>query len=285
MLELLLEPFLYNYVFYSLLVATIIGAATAFVSVYLIASGWSLLGDALSHAVVPGVALSYIFAAPYVIGANIAAIIAIIIMQLLKKFTILKKDAILGLVFTSFLSYGLIIASIYPREIRITTILFGNLLTLNNQEIIQTIAITITIMFIIAILRKNLMLLFLDEIQAKIVGINITLLKNIFFLLLCMIIISALQSIGALLIVSMLITPGATASLLSDDFNKVTIIAIIIGIFTGFIGAYISYFLNVPTSAMIVVMQGALFFITFIFAPKYGLLKKYLRMKKYAKIS
>lgn len=279
MLELLLEPFTYDYMTKAIWVSAMVGAVCAFLSCYLMLKGWSLMGDALSHSVVPGVAGAYVLGFPYSVGAFIAGILAALAMTFVRSVTRLKEDAIIGFIFSLFFAIGLLIASLNPISVNVQSIIFGNILAIASYDIIQVQIIVFVSAVIMLFIWKDLLVTFFDEIHAKSVGINTTLLKVIFFTLLSACTVAALQTVGAILVVAMVITPGATAYLLTDNFKKLLIIAVCLGTFTSGFGAYISYFLDGSTGGLIVVFQTLLFLLAFFFAPKYGVVSSRRRIR------
>ncbi|QBQ64157.1 metal ABC transporter permease [Actinobacillus indolicus] len=274
MLELLLEPFSYDYMFKAIVVSGAIGAVCAFLSAYLMLKGWSLIGDALSHAVVPGVALAYALSLPYAVGAFFSGFLATIAILAVKSVTKLREDAVIGFIFTTFFALGLLIISINPTSVNVQSIILGNILGIADEDMLQVVIILSVSLFFLVIYWKDLLLVFFDEIQAKAVGISPMRLKVLFFSLLSACIVAALQSVGAILVIAMVVTPGATAYLLTDKFGKLLIIAISLGGFSGFFGAYLSYFVDGATGGFIVTLQTLLFLLAFFFAPKYGLLSR-----------
>ncbi|KAE9532256.1 metal ABC transporter permease [Ursidibacter sp. B-7004-1] len=274
MIEWLLEPFSYDYMFKAIVASGAIGAVCAFLSAYLMLKGWSLIGDALSHAVVPGVALAYAFSLPYAIGAFFSGFIATIAILAIKSVTKLKEDAIIGFIFSTFFAFGLLIISINPTSVNVQSIILGNILGIADEDMLQVAIILGVSLFFLIIYWKDLLLVFFDEVQAKAVGISPIRLKILFFSLLSACIVTALQSVGAILVIAMVVTPGATAYLLTDRFGKLLIISIILGGVTGSVGAYLSYFADGATGGFIVSLQTLIFLIAFFFAPKYGLLPR-----------
>lgn len=274
MLELLLEPFSYDYMFKAIVVSGAIGAVCAFLSAYLMLKGWSLIGDALSHAVVPGVALAYALSLPYAVGAFFSGFLATIAILAVKSVTKLREDAVIGFIFTTFFALGLLIISINPTSVNVQSIILGNILGIADEDMLQVVIILSMSLFFLVIYWKDLLLVFFDEIQAKAVGISPMRLKVLFFSLLSACIVAALQSVGAILVIAMVVTPGATAYLLTDKFGKLLIIAISLGGFSGFLGAYLSYFADGATGGFIVTLQTLLFLLAFFFAPKYGLVSR-----------
>lgn len=286
LLAFLIEPFQYEYMLKAIIMCLLVGIVCAFLSTYLVLKGWSLMGDALSHSVVPGVAGAYALNFPYAIGAFFTGILAAMAMGLVKHFTKLKEDAIIGLVFSSFFAVGLIIVSLYPMPINLNSIIFGNVLGISDGDALQATIITVISLVILLVYWKDLMLLFFDEVQASTIGMPVLWLKILFFGLLSACVVAALQTVGAILVIAMVITPGATAYLLTDRFGVMLILSVIIGGLTSFIGAYVSFFLpGGTTGSLIVILQSSLFMLAFIFAPKHGQLAKVRAAKKHRKLA
>jgi manganese/iron transport system permease protein len=270
MIEDILLPFSYAYMFNAMWVSSLVGGLCAFLSAYLMLKGWSLIGDALSHSIVPGVAGAYILGLPFALGAFVAGGLAAAAILFLQQRTGLKEDAIIGLTFTSFFGLGLFISSLSPISVDIKTITMGNILAITSQDTIQLVIISAVSLIILIWKWKDLMVTFFDEKHAKSIGLNPTYLKIIFFTLLSASCVAALQTVGAFLVVAMVVTPGATAYLLTDKFPKLLIYSVIIGSLTSFFGAYLSFFIDGATGGLIVVLQTLIFLIAFLFAPKYG---------------
>ncbi|WP_367680483.1 metal ABC transporter permease [Candidatus Fukatsuia anoeciicola] len=274
MLELLLQPFNYNYMVKAMWVSMIVGGICAFLSAYLILKGWSLIGDALSHSVVPGVAGAYVLGLPYIMGAFFTGILAILAMMLIRHITRLREDAIIGFIFSIFFAAGLLIISLNPISVNVQSIILGNILGIADIDILQ-IEIIALISFIVLYLKwKDLLVVFFDENYAFSLGLSPLRLKLLFFILLSACIVTALQTVGVILVIAMVITPGATAYLLTDRFSHLLIISIIMGAFTSVFGTYLSFYLNGATGGIIVILQTLLFLLAFFFAPKHGLLLK-----------
>jgi manganese/iron transport system permease protein len=272
MLAELLVPFSYNYMLKAMWVSALVGGVCAFLSAYLMLKGWSLMGDALGHSIVPGVAAAYILGAPFAVGAFFTGILAALSMNFVKQQTRLREDAVIGLVFTSLFALGLLMASIWPTSVSIQTIVLGNILAIADEDVVQVAIIAVVSLAIMAFIWKDLMVTFFDESHARSIGINTTLLKVIFFTLLSACTVAALQTVGACLVIAMVVTPGATAYLLTDRFGWLIVISVALGVVTSLVGAYISYFLDGATGGVIVTFQTLLFLAAFLFAPKHGLL-------------
>lgn len=276
MIALLLEPFTYQYMVNAIWVSALVGLVCGFLSAYLILKGWSLIGDALSHAIVPGVAGAYMLGLPFAAGAFLAGGLAASGIMFLNQKTDLKQDAIIGIIFTSFFALGLFMVSISPVSIDVQSIILGNILAISDQDIVQLALIGGISLCVLLLKWRDIMLVFFDEHQAHTMGINPFRIKLLFFTLLSASTVAALQTVGAFLVIALVITPGATAYLLTDRFPKLIAISAIIGAVTCFLGTYVSYYFNGATGGLIVVMQTFLFLIAFMFAPKHGLFKQRL---------
>jgi manganese/iron transport system permease protein len=267
----LLEPFAYEYMVNAIWVSALVGAVCAFLSAYLMLKGWSLIGDALSHSIVPGVAGAYMLGLPFSLGAFFSGALAASAMLFLNERTRLKEDAIIGLIFTSFFGLGLFMVSLSPTSVNIQTIVLGNILAITPEDTLQLAIIGFVSLAVLLVKWKDLMLTFFDETQARSVGLNVWLLKIIFFTLLSACTVAALQTVGAFLVIAMVVTPGATAYLLTDRFPTLIAISVAIGVVTAAVGAYLSFFLDGATGGVIVLLQTLVFLTAFVFAPKHGM--------------
>ena len=273
MLEALLEPFSYSYMVNAMWVSALVGGVCAFLSAYLMLKGWSLIGDALSHSIVPGVAGAYMLGLPFALGAFVAGGLAASSILFLQQRSKLKEDAIIGVIFTSFFGLGLFMISLSPMSVSIQTITMGNILAITPTDTFQLVIIGLVSLCVLATKWKDFMVTFFDENHARSIGLNPDLLKILFFTILAASCVAALQTVGAFLVIAMVVTPGATAYLLTDKFPRVLIISVIIGTLSSFFGAYISYFLNGATGGIIVSILTLIFISTFILAPKHGYFK------------
>jgi manganese/iron transport system permease protein len=268
----LLVPFSYEYMAKAMWVSALVGGVCAFLSAYLMLKGWSLMGDALAHSIVPGVAGAYILGLPFAAGAFFAGLVASAGMSFVKANTRLREDAVIGLVFTSLFALGLLMASIWPTSVSVQTIVLGNILAISNEDVIQVAVISIVSLVILGLKWKDLMVTFFDESHARTIGLNTAFLKILFFTLLSACTVAALQTVGACLVVAMVVTPGATAYLLTDRFERLILISVAMGAITSFVGAYLSYFIDGATGGVIVTLQTILFLAAFYLAPKHGVL-------------
>jgi len=268
----LLVPFAYDYMVKAIWVSALVGGTCAFLSAYLMLKGWSLMGDALGHSIVPGVAGAYLLKLPYAAGAFFAGILAALGMTLVRTHTRLREDAVIGIVFTAFFAAGLLLVSINPASVSIQSIALGNILGISDDDAIQVTIIGVVSLAILLAKWKDLMAVFFDPGQARAVGLRTTALKVLFFALLSATTVAALQTVGACLVIAMVVTPGATAYLLTDRFGRLLAVSVAIGVSTSALGAYVSYFLDGATGGVMVVLQTLVFLAAFIFAPRHGLL-------------
>lgn len=271
-MSVLLEPFSYGYMTNAMWVSGLVGGVCAFLSAYLMLKGWSLIGDALSHSVVPGVAGAYMLGLPFALGAFAAGGLAAGAMLFLSERSGLKVDVIIGLIFTSFFGLGLFMVSINPISVSIQTITMGNILAITPEDTLQLVLIGAVSLTVLIAKWKDLMVVFFDENHARSIGLRPELLKGVFFVLLSASVVAAMQTVGAFLVIAMVVTPGATAYLLCDRFPRLILTSVAIGSVTSFVGAYASYFLDGATGGVIVTLQTLIFLIAFVFAPKHGLL-------------
>lgn len=268
----LLEPFGYQYMLNAMWISAMVGGICAFLSCYLMLKGWSLIGDALSHSIVPGVAGAFMLGLPFSVGAFVSGGLAAGSMFLLNQRTRLKEDVIIGLIFSSFFALGLFIISLNPVSVNIQSIILGNILAVPPEDILQLTVIGIISVITLLLKWRDLLLTFFDENHARAVGLHPERLKILFFLLLTLSTVAALQTVGAFMVICLVVTPGATAWLLTDRFPRLVCIAVTIGSVTSFLGAWASYYLDGVTGGIIVVAQTLIFLLVFIFAPVHGLL-------------
>lgn len=268
----LLEPFSYGYMTNAIWVSALVGGVCAFLSAFLMLKGWSLIGDALSHSIVPGVAGAYMLGLPFALGAFLSGGLAALTMLFLNSRTGLKEDAIIGLIFTSFFGLGLFMVSHSPMSVSVQTITMGNILAISPSDTLQLVLIGGVSMLILLAKWRDLMVTFFDETHARAIGLRPERLRVLFFTLLAGCTVAAMQTVGAFLVIALVVTPGATAYLLSDRFPRLIALSVAIGAGTSAIGAYLSYFLDGATGGVIVCLQTLLFAAAFVFAPKHGLL-------------
>ncbi|KYO57741.1 metal ABC transporter permease [Tistrella mobilis] len=267
-----LAPFAYDYMVNAIWVSALVGGVCGLLSCYLMLKGWSLIGDALSHAIVPGVAGAWMIGLPFSLGAFLAGGLAAGAMLFIRRRSRLKEDAVIGLIFSAFFGLGLFMVSVSPVPVDVQAIVLGNILAVTPDDRVQLVLISAVTLAVLAVIWKDLMVVFFDEIHARSIGLAVTRLKLVFFTLLSAATVAALQTVGAFLVISLVVAPGATAFLLTDRFPRLLIIAGLIGSLTSLAGAYASYFLDGATGGIIVVLQTLIFLTAFLFAPRHGLI-------------
>ncbi|NJN73484.1 MAG: metal ABC transporter permease [Limnothrix sp. RL_2_0] len=266
----LIEPLQYGFLVTAIWVSAFVGLVCAVLSCYITLKGWSLMGDAVSHAVVPGVVVAYALNIPFSIGAFIFGFGATVAIGYVKSATRLKEDAVIGVVFTGFFALGLVLVTKIPSNIDLFHILFGNVLGISPQDIIQTLIAGSLTLIVILLRRKDLLLFCFDPNHAKAIGLNTTLMYYTLLTVLALTIVTALQTAGIILVIALLVTPGSIAYLLTDRFDHMLWISSASSIFSCVMGTYLSYHLDISTGGAIVVLLTLIFIVTMFAAPKYG---------------
>ena len=262
----LLEPFQFSFMVNALTISVIVAVPCALLSVFLVLKGWALMGDAMSHAVFPGIVLAWIAGIPLAIGAFVAGLFCAVATGYLDDNSRIKRDTLMGIVFSGMFGAGLVLYVSIQSEIHLDHILFGDMLGVSLGDIAQTAVIALGIALIIGLKWKDLLLHAFDPHQAKASGLNTTLLH---YGLLCMIaltIVATLKSVGIILSISLLIAPGAIAILMTRRFAQALLLAIAISVATSFLGVYLSFFIDSAPAPTIVVLFSLLFVITFIYS-------------------
>ncbi|MFJ2145740.1 MULTISPECIES: metal ABC transporter permease [Micrococcaceae] len=279
LIELLAEPLGYTFMVRALLVTIIAAVLCAVLSCWLVLIGWSLMGDAVSHAVLPGVVLAYIVGAPFALGALVFGFLAVALIGGVRDTTKLKEDAAIGIVFTTLFSIGLVLVSVTPSHVDLNHIIFGNLLGVSANDLWQVLVLGAITFAILILKRKDFTLYAFDQTHAHALGMSPRIIGAVLLGLLAMTSVVALQAVGVILVVAMLIIPGATAYLLTDRFGKMLLIAPILAACAGILGVYMSYYLDASTGGMVVLAQAAIFGIAYLFSPKQGLIATRLASK------
>ncbi|MDJ0705156.1 MAG: metal ABC transporter permease [Leptolyngbyaceae cyanobacterium MO_188.B28] len=277
----IVEPLQYGFMIQAIWVSAFVGLVCAVLSCYITLKGWSLMGDAISHAVVPGVVVAYALNIPFAIGAFLFGFGATVAIGYVKSKTRLKEDAVIGVVFTGFFALGLVLVTKIPSNIDLFHILFGNVLGISRQDIIQTLIAGGITLALILLRRKDLLLFCFDPNQAKAIGLNTQGMYYTLLSVLALTIVAALQTAGIILVISMLVTPGSIAYLLTDRFDRMLIISTIASVCSCVFGTYLSYHLDVSTGGSIVVLLTLLFILSMVFAPKYGVLAQEFRKRSH----
>lgn len=255
----MLEPFSYEYMRHALLVSTLVGLLCGVLSCFLMLKGWSLIGDALSHAVVPGVVGAYLIGLPLAVGAFVSGALAAAIMRFIEDQTPLKADVIIGIVFTSFFGVALFVLSITPLPITVQTIAMGNVLALSPEDVWQITLTVIGCLLVLIVMWRSFLLVFFDTIQAHALGWSVRFYMIMFYALLSVAVVSALQTVGAFLVVAMVIIPGASMYLVIDRFGPLLLSAGLVGGLSCLCGTYLSFYLNGATGGIIILIQITVF--------------------------
>tara|TARA_B100000579_G_scaffold211357_1_gene172719 strand:- start:1299 stop:2171 length:873 start_codon:yes stop_codon:yes gene_type:complete len=269
----LLDPLTHEFMRRALMVSALVGGVCGLLSCYMTLKGWALMGDAVSHAVMPGVVVAYALGLPFSLGAFVFGVGSVALIGFIKQKSRIKEDTVIGLVFTGFFALGIVLVSKIKSNIDLMQILFGSPLGISRSDVNQTLIISFVVIFILLLFRKDLMLYCFDAKHARSIGINTGILHYLLLTLLSLSAVVGLQTVGIILVVAMLITPGATAYLLTDRFDRMTILAVISSSFSSVLGVYISYWSDIETGGSIVLVQTIIFLIAFLFAPRYGIFK------------
>ena len=275
----LLAPFQYDFMIQALWVGALVGAVCSVLSCFLVLKGWSLMGDAVSHAVLPGIVGAYILGIPLAVGAFFSGVLCASATGFIKDNSRVKEDTAMGIVFTGLFALGLVMFTKVQTDLHLNHILFGSLLGISPADIVQTSIVGGITLATILLMRKDLLLFCFDPGQARSIGLNTKMLYYVLLSLLAATIVASLQAVGIILVIAMLITPGCIAYLLSNRFNHTLMIAGASAVFSCLAGTYISYFINGSTAGCIVLVQAALFVLAMVFAPQHGLLAQKLRIR------
>lgn len=269
-----LEPFQYAFMRDALLVGTVVAAMCAVLSCFLILRGWSLMGDAVSHAVLPGIVLAYIAGIPLAIGAFTAGLFCSASIGFIKQNSRIKEDTVMGVVFTGMFAFGLVLFSRTESDMHLDHILFGNILGIRSSQVWQTLALGMVVLGVTLALRRDLLLICFDPAQARVMALPDKFLNHLLLSLLSLAIVVSLQTVGIILVVAMLVTPGSIAHLWTDRFDRMLAIAVAAATASTAAGILISYHIGASTGACIVLFQTLLFVASLTFAPKYGILRR-----------
>ena len=277
MISLLTEPLSHAFMVRALMISALVGGVCGLLSCYMSLKGWALMGDAVSHAVLPGVIVAYALGLPFSIGAFVFGVGSVAMIGFVKQKSRVKEDTVIGLVFTGFFALGLVLVSKIRSNIDLMHILFGNVLGISTSDIFQTVLISGLIVSVLVIFRRDLLLFCFDPTHARSIGINTGALHYLLLSALSLAAVAGLQTVGVILVVAMLVTPGATAYLLTDRFDRMTWIAIASSVLSSLLGVYISYWTDSSTAGCIVLVQTGLFILAFLFSPNYGLVRRFVR--------
>ncbi len=274
MLEALIEPLQYSFMQRSLVIAVLVGIICAVVGSYLMVQRLALLGDAISHSVLPGLAIAFMIGADIFVGAFIAGVLSTVVITLIRTRSPIKEDAAMGIVFSAFFALGITLITIIQKDnkIDLNHFLFGNILGVTFDEVRNTAIISAIVVTVVVLLYKELLFYTFDPLGAQAAGLPVNLLNFGLMVLIALTIVASLTAVGVILVLALLITPGATAYLLVKRLNQMMILGAVIGIVASISGMYISYFFNLPSGPAIVLVASAFFTLALLFSPSQGIL-------------
>jgi ABC-type Mn2+/Zn2+ transport system permease subunit len=262
LLDTLLEPFAFGFMRQAFALGALVATVSAVLSCFLVLRGWSLMGDAISHAVLPGIVLAYIAGVPLAVGAFGSGLFCAVATGWVKRNSRIKEDTVMGVVFTGMFAFGLVLFSKTPSDLHLDHILFGNILGITPAQIWETSVLSVIVLGVVIVLRRDLMLVCFDPSHAKVLGLRVQLLTYLLLVLLSLAIVAAMKTVGLVLVIAMLITPGATALLLTKRFDRMLKVAVLIAVGSSTTGIYISFFADASPAACIVLVQALVFVVT-----------------------
>lgn len=283
LIDLILEPLSYDFMIRALITTLVAAIVGAVLSTWLVLIGWSLMGDAVSHSVLPGVVIAYVLGFPFAVGAIFFGFLAVILIGVVRDTSRVKEDAAIGIVFTTLFALGLVLISITPSQTDLSHIVFGNLLGVSWADVTQVIVLGAFTLGVLVYKRKDFTLFAFDPSHARAIGLNPKVIGAVLLALLALTSVVALQAVGVILVVAMLIIPGATAYLLTDQLSKMLVIAPVMASIAAVGGVYLSYYLDTASGGMVVLSQGAMFAIVYLFSPRQGIIGKRIRDASHAK--
>ena len=275
--ELVAEPLSFEFVRTALAVTVTAGIVCGVLSCWLVLVGWSLMGDAVSHAVLPGVVLAYVVGAPFALGALLFGLLAVLLIGAVRDTSRVKEDDAIGVVFTTLFALGLVLISVTPSQTDLNHILFGNLLGVSRADLLQVLALGAVTLAVVVLKRRDLTLYAFDPVHAHAIGLSPRRLGALLLGLLALTVVVALQAVGVVLVVALLITPGATAYLLTDRFSRMLWISPLVAATCGVVGIVASYWLDTSSGGTVVVTLGLAFALAYLLSPRHGLLTTHLQ--------
>jgi manganese/iron transport system permease protein len=275
----LIEPLHYAFMQRSLMVAVLVGIICSVVGSYLMVQRLALLGDAISHSLLPGLAIAFVLGINIFIGAFIAGVLSTVIISWIHTRSPIKEDAAMGIVFSAFFALGITLITLIQKDnkIDLNHFLFGNILGVNASEVRDTTIIAFLVLLSVVLLYKELLFYSFDPLGARAAGLPVGLLNSCLMILIALTVVASMKVVGVILVLSLLIAPGATAYLLVPRLHQVMFLGAAIGVFSSLSGMYLSYYYNIPSGPAIVMVVSLLFFLAFLFSPEYGVLTHWRR--------
>lgn len=281
MIQWLIQPLQYAFMQRGMIAAILVGITCAVIGCYVILKGMAFLGDALAHAILPGIAIAYLFGGNLIVGAMAAAIIVALGIGFFSKGGAIKEDTAIGILFAGALALGVaLISSIRSYAVDLSHILFGNVLGVSSTDLWIIVILAMIILVSMILLSRPMLIVTFDPIQAKTLRIPTEFIRSVLLIQLAVTIVLSLQTVGAALVTAMLVTPAATASLLTKKLSSMMTVSALIGAVSSFLGLYFSYYLNIATGASIALVTTFFFILTYLFAPRKGMIVKLFLRKR-----
>ncbi|MGK4064872.1 metal ABC transporter permease [Rothia sp. HC945] len=274
LLELIIQPLEYGFMVRAIVATLLAAILCAVLSCWLVLTGWSLLGDAVSHAVLPGVVLAYALGWPFAVGASIFGVLAVALIGGVRATSRVKEDAAIGIVFTTLFALGLVLVSVTPSQVDLNHIIFGNLLGVSLADLTQVVVLVALCLAVLLFKRKDLTLFAFDPGHVRTIGLSPRFLGSILLGVLALTCVVALQAVGVVLVVAMLVVPGSTARLLSQRMSRMLWIAPSVSVIGSLVGLYLSYYLDISSGGSVVLCQGSIFAVVYLLAPREGLVRR-----------
>lgn len=271
LIELVTVPLSYGFMQRALAIAVLVGAVCAVLSCYLVLKGWSLMGDAVSHAVLPGLVLATALGLPLAVGAFAGGLVCALLTGYLKDNSRVREDTVMGIVFSGMFGFGLVLFTKIETDQHLLHILFGNMLGVTASDLIETGIIAGAVLLVVLAKRRDLLAFCFDPQHARAIGLPVRLLHYGLLVLLSLTIVASLKAVGVILVVAMLIAPGAIAYLLTNSFERMLVIAVFVAVASSIIGTLVSFHIDGATGPCIVLVQAAAFCVAFAFGPHGGL--------------
>jgi manganese transport system permease protein len=284
-IDVILQPLQYDFMVRALITTVIAAVVCALLSCWLVLVGWSLMGDAVSHAVLPGVVIAYVLGAPFALGALVFGLLAVVGIGTIRGTSRVKEDAAIGIVFTTLFALGLVLISVTPSQTDLNHIVFGNVLGVSGTDLVQIGVLAAVAFVVLVVKRRDLTLYAFDPAHAHAIGLSPRFLGALLLGLLALTAVVALQVVGVILVVAMLVIPGATAYLLTDRFGRMLVIAPVLSAAASILGIYLSYWLDASPGGLVVVVQGAVFALVHLLSPSHGLLGRRLTARRTRRLS
>ena len=263
MLDVIVEPFLFLFMQQGFLILVSVSVPTAILSCFIVLKGWALIGDAISHSVLPGVAIAYMLGFSFALGGFLAGLLCALLTGFLTENSRLKEDTVMGLVFSIMFALGVILISKIETTVHLDHILFGDLLGLSWRDVFESIGLACLVLLLLGLFGRNLLLYIFDSVHASVAGLSNKLLHYGLLSILCVTVVGALKAVGMILVIAMLITPGAISYLLTRRFQSMVILSIFISIICSLSGLYLSFFFDSAPAPTIICVLSLVFIVTF----------------------